>query len=248
MPVAVDPKRWRELPQWTLEDLWLIESRGSLLPFDLDYTPGEGGFVPEIPYALMARFTKPGDFVYDPMAGMMVTHKVAMKMGRDCYSVDLIDRGPEGDDDFKHLVLADARLFQTPHKAQLIIWHPPYWTAVQFTQGEVDAKLDLSRLSWERYWDAMLDCVTNFDTILEPGRMIGIVIGDIYHDSTYLPLGSILYTYIEQHVPWRLKGWVVKDIRGNRQGKDGLWLYRAANSDSFVFRKEHILVYQKQKE
>jgi hypothetical protein len=248
MTVAFDPTKWRELPQWTLEDLWLIESKGSLLPFDLDYTPGEGGFVPEIPYALMMRFTKPGELVYDPMAGMMVTSKVADKIGRDCYSVDLIDRGPEDDPDFHSLVLADARLYQPPHKADLIIWHPPYWDIIKFTEQGVEAEHDLSRMSWGGYWDSVIMCIKQFDAILNSGRMIGIVIGDVYRNGEYLPLCWDMYRVVNAYSGWILKGWVVKDIRGNRQGQDGLWLYRAANSDSFVFRKEHILVYQKPKE
>ncbi len=75
--------------------------------------------------------------------------------------------------------------------------------------------------------------------------MIGIVIGDIYREGRYIPLSYHMHGFARACSDWRLKGWVVKDIHGNRQGKDGLWLYRAANSDSFVFRKEHVLIYQK---
>jgi len=242
-PISMDPKDWRDLPEQSLEDLWLIDSRDDCIPFKIEYEPLPGGFVPAIPYYLMKRFTKPGWTVYDPMAGALVTRRVGDKMQRDVISVDIADRGPDDDPLYKELIIADARTYN-PGPIDLIIWHPPYRDRVEFT----DDADDLSNMKGDFFLHAIRDCMENFATFLKQDRMLAIVLGNIYENKALVSLPYQFHHIIDTlwKKRWRLKAWIVKDIRGNRQGKGGLWRYRACASDSTVFRYETILVYKKE--
>jgi DNA modification methylase len=265
MPVAFNPKHWRDLPPDSLESLWLIEKSGSDLTFVdriIDLKGGEtkvqtktiaintpefhGGFVPEIPLRLMLRFSKPGWVVYDPMAGMMTTHRVGSQICRDVISVDVADHflGDLSVDELaiqQNLILADAREYN-PGPVDLIIWHPPYRDIIKFS----DDYADLSTMNIDEYWASMQACMRQFDKCLKPNRMISVVIGDIYKDSGYVPLATRLLDISTWATPsWKLKAWIIKDVQGNRQGQDGLWRYRACAGDTVMFKHEHILVWLK---
>jgi len=232
-------KTYKELPQMSLDDLWLIESADDC-PIAIDYKPIHGGFVPAIPYYLMERFTEPGQVVYDPMAGAMVTQRVGEAMGRCVISVDLVKHGD--DSMYDKLFIADARTFD-PGPVDMVIWHPPYRDVIKFS----DHPDDLS--GWDdelRYWDdGICRCVDAIDAFLKPKHCCAIVIGNIYKKGNVIPLPVQMYTQIFLRTDWKLRGWVTKNIKNNRQGKDGLWRYRAHKAGSFVFRHEEILVYYK---
>lgn len=242
MTIAFDPKDWRDLPTFALYDWWNIKQSGENVPFHLDYERLEGGFVPDIPYALIRRFTKPGWVVYDPMAGAMVTHRVATFMSRKCISVDLTMRGDWDDEVYHDLIVADARDYLLDEPADMIIWHPPYEHAVQFS----DKEDDLSNMGSGDFWDAAEECLAMLDQNLKPNRMCAIVIGNVYRDGAIVPLPALMYMAVEKITDWKLKGWITKNIVGNRQGDHGLWEYRSVNADSFVFGHEEILVYKKE--
>ena len=243
MTIAFDPKGWKDLPTFALHDWWDIKQSGEHVPFHVDYERLEGGFVPDIPYALIRRFTKPGWVVYDPMAGAMVTHRVATFMSRKCISVDLTMRGNLDDEMYDDLILADARYYEPEEPVDMIVWHPPYQQVVQFS----DSENDLSNMEPGEFWESVEDCLKTFDGILNSQRICAIVIGNIYRDQAVVPLPALMHLTVEKVAPWwKLKGWITKNIVGNRQGDHGLWEYRSVNADSFVFGHEEILVYKKE--
>jgi hypothetical protein len=235
---------WRELPEMSIEDLWLIPRSGFHLPFELDIPPFHGGFVPDIPYFLMSRFTEPGWTVYDPMAGMMTTRRVGDKMARDVISVDICDHLPEDDPLGKELVLADARWYN-PGPVDMILWHPPYQSIIQFSNDPDD----LSNMDNGEFWVAIGECLDTFDACLKPDRVCAIVIGNIYENGAIVPLPLMMESMVAQVCPdWKLKGSVVKDIHGNRQDNQrNFRLSRLVRANAFEFKWEAILVYHKPK-
>ena len=243
--VAYDKKEWKSLPRASLTDLWLFDSRSSEI--ELDYEPLKGGFIPAVPKWLMMRFTKPGWVVYDPFAGAMTTSRVGDQIARDVISLDIKCRGDSIEDPmYHHLGIGNART-HNPGLVDMIIAHPPYLSAIKFT----DESGDLSTMDVDDYWRAMRDCILNFDTFLKPNRVCAFVMGSIYKDRQVVPLPAILYNMISLLVSngdlkWLFKGWVTKNIEGNRQGETGLWLYRSCAADSFLFKTEAILVYLKE--
>lgn len=231
------------LPPSSIEDLWLFPKRNQLV--GLDYEPLPGGFIPEVPYWLIQRFTRKGDVVYDPMAGAMVTHRVARLLERNPISVDLTVRGDKTVDPvYSELIQADGTEHD-PGPADLIIWHPPYKGVIKFS----DNSQDLSVMNGEAFWEAVKASLHTFDGILRRNRFCCIVIGNVYEEGQIEPLALHIITLVQQHLNlgWMLKGLVVKDIRGNNQRGAGLQRYRAVHlMDSFVFRYEYILVFKKE--
>jgi DNA modification methylase len=232
------------VPPQSLDDLWLIERSGQFAPLE-GYERLPGSFVPEIPYWLMLRFTKPGWTVYDPMAGSMVTRRVGDKIGRKVISVDIANRGPPDDPLYNELIVKNASTYK-PGEVDMIIWHPPYRDIIQFTDNMPG---DLSCMDEGDYWAVAMSCLVKFDLALKPNRVCAIVVGNIYKDGAIVPLPAQMHTTVHHVLPhWKLKGWIVKDIQNNRPGQLNLQRSRASRGDYFVFKHEAILVYKKEQE
>jgi len=73
-------------------------------------------------------------------------------------------------------------------------------------------------------------------------------IGDIYRKSEVVPLGFYVMDAIKKNFKVKMKGIIVKNIEGNRGklGSQGIWKYRALNSDYFLFKHEYIFVSKKE--
>jgi DNA modification methylase len=82
-----------------------------------------------IPGELVAHvlyfYTKPGDFVIDPMLGSGTTADVCLVMGRKCYGYDIENRCNRADS-IEH-DLAKKGWHERATKAKLIFWDPPYF-------------------------------------------------------------------------------------------------------------------------
>lgn len=241
MAVAFNPTEWRDLPPMSLESLWTIPRRGTLI--DIEYLPLEGGLIPDVYYLLMLRYSQPGWTVYSPMAGAMTCRRVGDRICRDVISVDITNRGPLDDPLYQELITADAQKYN-PGPVDLVIHHPPYLGAIKFTDPQLEA--DLSWMDLDGWRNAMVGCMRAFDYCLRPDRMCCFVAGDVYQDGRVIPLDYHVYDLVSQHLPcWRLKAKITKNIEGNRVGREGLWRYRACASDSVVFKTETILVFHK---
>jgi hypothetical protein len=66
--------------------VWSFPKRGSWATHRGDY---RGNWAPQIPRALILRYTEPGDTVLDPMAGSGTTCIEAALLGRNCIAVDV---------------------------------------------------------------------------------------------------------------------------------------------------------------
>jgi DNA modification methylase len=250
MTVCFDPNDWKDLPPMALDSLWAFNKHGDEVPFDIGPPIGEGTFVPAIPYYLMARYTKPGWLVYDPMCGMATTARVAdlMPDGKRAWiCADIVNRLPKDDPYHAGITIADARRLSTANESvDMVIWHPPYHNIIRFT--DPPHPYDLSHMDTLDFWDSMEECLANLVYTLKASRIMAVVLGDIYKNSTVEPLAAQMIALIAKLYgeKMQLKGIVVKDIQGNRQGQAGLWRRRAASGDFFRFCHEYILVYKKE--
>jgi len=70
----------------------------------------------------------------------------------------------------------------------------------------------------------------------------------VYKNGEVIPVSFYLMDAIKQNFKCKLKGVVVKNIEGNKGklGKNGIWTYRALNSDYFIFKHEYIFVFKKE--
>ena len=250
MTVCFDPNNWRDLPPMALDSLWDFSKRGAEVPFDVGPPIGEGAFVPAIPYYLMARYTEPGWLVYDPMCGGATVARVAdlMPDGKRAWiCADIVNRLPSDDPYRAGITIADAAHLQmTNDSVDMVIWHPPYRDIIKFTDPP-DPR-DLSHMGSLDFWESARRCLENFVYVLKPNRVLAIVIGDIYKSGAVDPLAMRMQQEMARSFgrPVTLKGVIVKDIQGNRQGQDNLWRRRAASGDFFRFCHEYILVYKKE--
>jgi len=66
--------------------VWSFPERGSWATHRGDY---RGNWAPQIPRALILKYTEPGDTVLDPMVGSGTTCIEAVLLGRNCIAVDI---------------------------------------------------------------------------------------------------------------------------------------------------------------
>jgi len=85
----VDVKRLEPLPGELTDvstTVWSFPERGSWATHRGDY---RGNWAPQIPRALILKYTEPGSTVLDPMAGSGTTCIEAVLLGRNCIAVDI---------------------------------------------------------------------------------------------------------------------------------------------------------------
>jgi len=90
--IALEPievRRVEPLPEEltdVLTTVWSFPKRGSWATHKGDY---RGNWAPQIPRALILRYTNPGEIVLDPMVGSGTTCVEALLLGRNCIAVDI---------------------------------------------------------------------------------------------------------------------------------------------------------------
>ena len=108
-------------------------------------------------------------------------------------------------------------------------------------------KNDLSNTkSLKEFLNKFTDVLKNTIEILEKGRYLAIIIGDMYKAGKWIPLG--FYCMNEtQKLGLTLKSIIIKNMSGNRakQHKEAIWRYRALSSDYYIFKHEYILLFKK---
>jgi hypothetical protein len=256
----INLNRWKEYENILTDSLWLMERR--------DVSGGHsawywGNFVPQIPQQLMLRYTKAGEWVLDPFAGSGTTLLESRRLGRNCIGIELQasvarkvrqrlklhdagDRqtvtGLEVGDSTSLNARKMLKLYGTK-SVQLIILHPPYHNIIQFSKN----RHDLSNAgSAEEFTAQFGKVVDNVEPVLDPGRMLAVVIGDKYEKGEWIPLGFMAMNEVLKR-KFRLKSIVVKNFEettGKRNQKE-LWRFRALAGGFYVFKHEYIFIFQK---
>lgn len=255
----LDLTKWKDSEVWT-DSLWLISERDKSGKHDGFY---HGNFVPQIPHQLILRYSKKGDVVFDPFVGSGTTAYEAEDLRRNFIGIDIqkklidhIKKNVEPKENFSELMVGDStnektfnqvRSILEQHKKkdiQLAILHPPYAGIIKFS----DLKNDLSNAkSLKEFLNQFSKVLKNTIGILEEGRYLGIVIGDMYVAGKWVPLG--FYCMNEaQKLGLTLKSVIVKNMAGNRakQNKEAIWRYRALSSDYYIFKHEYIFLFKNQ--
>ena len=116
---------------------------------------------------------------------------------------------------------------------------------VKFTDKEEDlSSISDLNLFLEKFTLAM----QNGLKFLKKDKYFAVVIGDVYKKSEVVPLGFYVMDAIKKNFKTKLKGIIVKNIEGNRGkiGAQGIWRYRAMQSDYYLFKHEYIFVFKKE--
>lgn len=246
-----------------VDSLWLIQKRDSSGKHENNY---HGNFVPQIPYQLVKRYTHKGDTVLELFAGSGTTLFECEKLGRNYIGfdinqqiIDLIYQKMADTQNIHFIVnncdVCDTQKMNDVMKQSLawtkkssvdfLIAHPPYMDIVKFT----DKAEDLSAISdLDLFLEKFTLAIKNGLRFLEKGKYFAVVIGDVYKKSEVVPLGFYVMNAIKQNFKTKLKGIIVKNIEGNRGkiGAQGIWRYRAMQSDYYLFKHEYIFVFKKE--
>lgn len=242
---------WKNYEDVLTDSLWLMDKRNR----DGDHHAGYwGNFIPQIPNQLLKRYTQKGDWVLDPFCGSGTTLIEAAKLKRNAFGIEL---NPEQVEKVKKEI--DSNLIfqgnsQTIEYAPLlkdlnidavdfILFHPPYWDIIQFSENPDDLS---QAKSMKDFNDQLSAVCQNAIQYLRKKRFCALVISDMYQGSEWLPLGFYAMQAF-QSCGLKLKSIVVKNFnqtKAKRQQEE-LWRYRALVGGYYVFKHEYIFVFQK---
>src|SRR5215475_9505412 len=260
----LDLNEWREYEDILTDSLWLIPERDRSGTHMTDY---HGNFVPQIPYQAMRRYTKQSDVLLDAFLGSGTSLIEYRRLGRHSISVELkpelaqqaseriagqgnpyeittqVVTGDSSDLEAAPSLIAGALKSIGRETVQLAMLHPPYHSIIKFS----DREDDLSNCpTVEQFLQRFGQVVDVVDRFLEQERYLVLVIGDMYADSEWIPLGF----YCMQEVMNRgysLKSLVVKDMQGNRAKRnlENIWRYRALAGGFYIFKHEYVMFFRK---
>ncbi|MEZ5026695.1 MAG: DNA methyltransferase [Chitinophagales bacterium] len=255
-------ENWKEL-DIDVNSLWIINERDKSGKHKNIY---HGNFIPQIPNQLIRRFTKENDLVLDVFLGSGTTLYECESLNRKFIGLDINEKmidyvnSQMTNSQYKNFSIHNCDVtnenqtkseienglfFLKENNAKFILYHPPYLDIVKFTEHQND----LSKINnTEQFEKIFVNVCKHTLPYLTKNRYFALVIGDVYKNGEVVPLSFYLMNAIKQHFKVKLKGIIVKNIEGNKGklGKNGIWTYRAMNSDYYIFKHEYIFVFKKE--
>lgn len=253
----LDLKEWKSIDVNT-DSLWIIDKRDNSGVHNANY---HGKFVPQIPRELMQRFTKKGDFVLDTFLGGGTTLIETQRLERNGIGIELQEevakqtkkliKQEAKENLVSDIYVGDSSNFEYDKllekynidNVQFIIYHPPYWDIIKFSEEEKD----LSNCpTLENFLDKLEKTIVDSTKILQKGRYCAIVIGDKYEKGQVVPLGFYCMQLFQKH-KMKLKAILVKNFNETKgkQNQQALWKYRALANNLYLFKHEYIFIFKK---
>lgn len=254
----LDMRNWKQYDDIYTDSLWLIDKRDNSGAHSGAY---HGNFVPQIPNQLFRRYTKKGDWILDPFMGSGTSLIEAQRLGRNSVGIELQEEvakeayqriiteknnsshGLVSIGDSRTVDIDDIMQKEGIKKFQFVIFHPPYWDIIKFS----DNKDDISNTeSLTSFLDNLGMVIDNTTQHLEKNRYCAIVIGDKYANSEIVPLGFHCMNLFLQR-GFKMKAILIKNFEETKgkSNQKAIWRYRALASDFYIFKHEYIFVFKK---
>lgn len=256
----IDIKNWKDYSNILTDTLWLFDKRDNSGVHSAKY---HGNFIPQIPNQLFLRYTKEKDYILDPFAGSGTSLIEAQRLNRNSLGIEiqkqvvieankLIELEKKSNitskvytGDSKIFRIDDMLKYHNINNVQFIIYHPPYWDIIKFSNNINDLSNSPTLTDFLSNLDLIIN---NTSKHLEKNRYCAIVIGDKYANSEVIPLGFLcMNLFLKRN--FKLKGILIKNFEETKGkiNQKSIWRYRSLSSDFFIFKHEYILVFKKVK-
>ncbi len=256
----LDMSNWKQYDDIFTDSLWIIDKRDNSGVHSGHY---HGNFVPQIPNQLFRRYTKKGDWILDPFMGSGTSLIEAQRLGRNSVGIELQKEvakeayqrilseknnschGRVCVDDSRTADIEAIMKAEDIAKFQFVIFHPPYWDIIKFSDNQSDISNCETLDSFLENFGMVIDNTTQY---LEKNRYCAVVIGDKYANSEIVPLGFHCMNLFLQR-GFKMKAILVKNFEDTKgkSNQQAIWRYRALASDFYIFKHEYIFVFKKVK-
>lgn len=256
----LDMSNWKQYDDIFTDSLWIIDKRDNSGAHSGHY---HGNFVPQIPNQLFRRYTKKGDWILDPFMGSGTSLIEAQRLSRNSVGIELQKEiakeayqrilseknnschGKVCVDDSRTANIGAIMQAEGIEKFQFVIFHPPYWDIIKFSENQNDISNCGTLDSFLENFGMVIDNTTQY---LEKNRYCAVVIGDKYANSEIVPLGFHCMNLFLQR-GFKMKAILVKNFEDTKgkSNQQAIWRYRALASDFYIFKHEYIFLFKKVK-